>query len=180
LITLFQLLDSCGQWTGSPKPAPSPTPEGAVQEGRCRGLARNQAGRLIILLRGGDVMKKIKQVGIIKEYGKKWTINDCEHNKFRDIPTYRGKRPGVYILYKDKKIVYIGRSKRNVRKRLDDHLKDRVGGKWDACSWFIAKEKYARELEALLFSIPWDYREISEAKGKANFVNARRNYPKKK
>jgi len=118
----------------------------------------------------------VKKIGVVKKYGKKWTRSDCEEINFQNIKRYRGKRPGLYVLYQNKKIVYIGRSTKNIRKRLVDHTKDRLRDKWDSFSWFLTKKELSPDLEALLFSIFWSYKEIEWSWKKANFVKAKR-YP---
>ena len=44
---------------------------------------------------------------------------------------------GIYILYDNNGIVYIGRaSEQTISKRLKDHTEDRLEGRWDRFSWF--------------------------------------------
>lgn len=57
---------------------------------------------------------------------------------------------GVYILYRKKKVHYVGLSK-DLLGRLKSHLKDKHKGKWDQFTVFrIARVRYLKDLETLL------------------------------
>jgi hypothetical protein len=48
-----------------------------------------------------------------------------------------GKQRGIYILYDNHDVVYVGRtSDGSLGKRLFDHNKDRVASRWNSFSWF--------------------------------------------
>lgn len=61
---------------------------------------------------------------------------------------------GIYVLYKGKRVYYIGKTTSSLRGRLSGHLGDRHKGKWDRFSIFQVKRvKYIRDLEVLLLHI---------------------------
>lgn len=81
----------------------------------------------------------MKKEAIIFGYGRRWYRRNCEMNNFQDIPEKMNERKGgVYVLYNKNRIVYIGKSETNLRKRIKNHLSDRLKDKWDFLSWFIA------------------------------------------
>lgn len=65
----------------------------------------------------------------------------------------RGKA-GIYALYKQKKLHYVGLA-RNLDGRLYGHLeRDRLRGKWDNFSVFLVKRgRFLKDLETLVLSI---------------------------
>jgi hypothetical protein len=129
-------------------------------------------------MKGGNAMHN--KSGVVKKYGRRWKRNDYEREDFKKVPKYRGKRAGLYILYKGKKIVYVGRSEKNIRLRLVGHTRDRIKDNWDSFSWFITSGKYAADLEALLFNIFWDVVQIKESINKASFIKAEKCRPVRK
>ena len=63
------------------------------------------------------------------------------------------KKRGIYILYQDKELYYIGKAK-NLLSRLKQHLKDKHKNKWNYFSFaIIISEEYIDELESLLLSL---------------------------
>ena len=114
--------------------------------------------------------------GIVTSYGRRWNKKACQKNSFADIPKIRGKRIGLYVLYKDTKIVYLGKSETNLRRRIKEHTQDRLKQKWNFFSWFITRPKYTADLEALIHRLFWDTSEIGESIARGGFIEARR-YP---
>ncbi|TSC74092.1 MAG: excinuclease ABC subunit C [Parcubacteria group bacterium Gr01-1014_33] len=74
---------------------------------------------------------------------------------FSNALNSRQKGRGIYILYKQGKIYYVGLSKRSLRGRIRRHaLRDRHKGKWDTFSFYqIGKVKYIKDIESLLLRI---------------------------
>jgi len=77
-----------------------------------------------------------------KIYGKQ-----LAHSKRVDF----GKQKGIYILYDQHTVVYVGRSiDRPLGKRLFEHTIDRLGGRWNRFSWFglldVTQEGNLREI----------------------------------
>lgn len=53
------------------------------------------------------------------------------------VPVDFGKQRGIYILYDQHTVVYVGRcTDRPLGTRLYDHTNDRLGGRWNRFSWF--------------------------------------------
>jgi len=67
----------------------------------------------------------------------------------------RKRGQGIYALYNNSRIYYIGLSKRSIRGRLRRHaLKDRHKGKWNTFSFYqIGKTKYIKDIESLILRI---------------------------
>ena len=48
-----------------------------------------------------------------------------------------GEQQGIYLLYDQHRIIYIGRTTdRSLGRRLSEHTRDRLNGRWDRFSWF--------------------------------------------
>jgi hypothetical protein len=61
--------------------------------------------------------------------------------------------PGIYALYKGKRLYYVGLSK-NLNARIKNHLDDRHKGKWDTFQVFtIRKVHYLKDLETLILQV---------------------------
>jgi hypothetical protein len=64
-----------------------------------------------------------------------------------------GRRHGVYSLYKRDRLYYVGLA-RDLRRRLDHHLKDKHANKWDSFSLYLIRNvNYLRELESLIIHV---------------------------
>ncbi len=69
------------------------------------------------------------------------------------IRAYIRGRNGVYALYRRDKLYYVGLAK-NLRGRLNSHLRDRHGESWDRFSVYLTiGESHLREMESLLLRI---------------------------
>lgn len=69
------------------------------------------------------------------------------------IRTYVHRRQGVYALYNDEGLYYVGLAS-NLRARLKAHLKDKHAGRWERFSVYITiNNKHLRELETLLLRV---------------------------
>ncbi|PKL90772.1 MAG: hypothetical protein CVV21_11505 [Candidatus Goldiibacteriota bacterium HGW-Goldbacteria-1] len=75
-------------------------------------------------------------------------------NKYRDIiKNYIQDKPGIYSLYKDNKLVYVGLAS-NMINRLKTHRKDKHAEKWDRFSIYLtATNEHLKELESLLLRV---------------------------
>ena len=63
------------------------------------------------------------------------------------------RRPGVYALYRRKKLYYVGLAG-DLRWRLNQHLKDRHGESWDKFSVYLTiGDFHIKELESLLLRV---------------------------
>ena len=86
----------------------------------------------------------------VEGFSKKIFEND-ENKKI--IIQYIGNKHGVYALYDEKKLYYVGRAI-NLAKRIKDHLKDQHSANWNRFSLYFTKEaKYINSLEALIIAI---------------------------
>ncbi len=78
-----------------------------------------------------------------------------ERRKWEDYKIALGKKnrgQGIYVLYSDNKIYYIGLSKSSLRSRLRKHaIKDRHKGKWNYFSFYqITRTKYIKDIESVV------------------------------
>jgi hypothetical protein len=57
---------------------------------------------------------------------------------------------GLYVLYKDKKLYYVGITDRDLFWRLHQHTRDKHKNKWDSFSVFIINRgKYLKDIESM-------------------------------
>jgi len=79
-----------------------------------------------------------------------------------DLPDWKrrklGKPAGIYVLYKrvggDERILYyVGRTRRDLPKRVGDHLDDHHKHKWDEFTLYGTDKRNAKALETLLIKI---------------------------
>lgn len=69
------------------------------------------------------------------------------------VRTYVRGRHGVYALYRDDRLYYVGLA-RNLRDRLQSHLRDRHRKSWDRFSVYLTiGDSHIRELESLVLKI---------------------------
>ena len=114
----------------------------------------------------------MKKRGVVLAYGPRWIKKEAQIGGFRRIPDLRGQNVGLYVLYKNEEVVYIGKSESNLRRRLREHTKDHLENKWDAFSWFITRKKYVSDLEALLHRAPFRVKCLNRCRAK--FIEAKR------
>ncbi|MDP2887109.1 MAG: GIY-YIG nuclease family protein [Ignavibacteria bacterium] len=74
--------------------------------------------------------------------------------KFQEaIKALASKRHGVYALYKADKLYYVGLAK-NLKSRVQQHLKDQHKGKWNMFSLYLVRHvEHLRELETLVIHV---------------------------
>ena len=69
------------------------------------------------------------------------------------IIQYIGNKPGVYALYDEKELYYVGRAS-DLATRVNNHLKDQHFALWTHFSvYFTKKAQYANDIEAVIISI---------------------------
>lgn len=96
----------------------------------------------------------MRKEAIVFGYGRRWDRRNCKMEKFQSIPEKISERKsGIYVLYNKNRIVYIGKSEKNLKDQIKRHLSDRLKDKCDSFTWFIAKRRYTHDLEALLHKI---------------------------
>jgi len=76
----------------------------------------------------------------IYNYGLNWDYSgEAWGRRGRSEPVWFGLQIGIYALYKNKKLVYVGKSgsgkKPNIASRLANHHRN-MAGKWNRFSWF--------------------------------------------
>ena len=82
------------------------------------------------------------------------------------ITELAGNRPGIYALYKNNALYYVGLARKlRLRGRVKSHLRDRHRGKWNSFSmYFVRSERYLKDLESLAIRIA--YPKGNKARGK--------------
>lgn len=71
----------------------------------------------------------------------------------RQVIQYIGNKPGVYALYDEKELYYVGRAS-DLAKRVDQHLKDQHSALWTHFSVYLTKKmQYVHDIEAVIISI---------------------------
>ena len=82
---------------------------------------------------------------IIKSFGMFWNRDDVDWKSMNLWGTQNGspvkinfkKQIGIYLLHDAREVIYVGQAvKQSIVKRLADHCKDRLNGRWDRFSWF--------------------------------------------
>jgi hypothetical protein len=78
---------------------------------------------------------------------------DAFRQHYELITQLIGNSPGVYALYDDAELYYVGKSS-DLRKRVKQHLRDRHLASWTHFSLYLAaNEKHIHEIESLLIRI---------------------------
>ncbi len=100
---------------------------------------------------GKENTKKTDRGKLVKKWGEGFFINQI-HDK--EIPRHKTKGRGLYALYKNDKLVYVGLTKSSIRGRIKDHLRDDKKGKWNRFSFYQVKRiKYIKDIETLILRI---------------------------
>lgn len=94
-----------------------------------------------------EVQDIVEEMGLINAFGMFWRRSEV-HWSSQNPPLLgaqqSGSEPvdfatqaGVYLLYDGNRVVYVGRvTETRLGKRLRDHTRDRLTGRWDRFSWF--------------------------------------------
>lgn len=90
-------------------------------------------------------IEKENKSKIIKVFGMFWDRNkvnwtdgkmDGQQNSKSDPIDFKDIR-GIYLLYDGREVIYVGQAlDSSIVKRLKDHTRDRLSGRWDRFSWF--------------------------------------------
>ncbi|MGN0008032.1 MAG: HTH domain-containing protein [Alistipes sp.] len=90
-------------------------------------------------------MLSVERDHIIKNYGMFWSRDNVDWKTANLYGCQNGSssnvnfkdQVGVYLLHDAREVVYVGQAvKQPISKRLADHCKDRLNGRWDRFSWF--------------------------------------------
>ncbi len=81
-------------------------------------------------------------------------ISSRAFDDYREVITkFIGRSHGVYALYKDDRLYYVGLAS-NLRGRIKSHLKDRHAQRWDRFSlYLVGNSDHLKELESLVLHI---------------------------
>jgi hypothetical protein len=90
--------------------------------------------------------------GLVSEYLE--GVSRDALSKYADVvKQYTRRREGIYALYKDDRLYYVGLAT-ELRRRLDQHLKDKHSASWNRFSVYLTTgAEHLRELEALAIRI---------------------------
>ena len=96
------------------------------------------------------------------------------HILSKDMKELLGKKPGIYALYNNKKLYYVGMAV-NLHSRLKSHLRAKRSRKWNKISIFvITRTQYLKDVELAVVNISKPPGNIQKSKIPNN------NYLKKK
>jgi hypothetical protein len=87
-----------------------------------------------------------EESGIVQAFGMYWQRDKVDWEVSPSLYGWQnegaekvnfGEQRGVYLLHDGHRVIYVGRSiRRPLGRRLYEHTKDRLGGRWDRFSWF--------------------------------------------
>lgn len=90
-------------------------------------------------------MAAIRRDNIIKSFGMFWNRADVNWKTMdlygtqitgSKLVNFKDQK-GIYLLHDAREVIYVGQAvKQPISKRLSDHCKDRLNGRWDRFSWF--------------------------------------------
>ena len=83
-------------------------------------------------------------------------VFQTQYKQIRELIRQKAKNMhGVYALYdKKRRLYYVGQTKKDVIKRVKQHLNNKHRGKWQYFSIFLTKkEQQAREVESIILSV---------------------------
>ena len=96
--------------------------------------------------------KKSGRGSLIKEVVEHLHFESFEFLEEAINDTMKGK-PGIYALYDNKKLYYVGLSI-NLKERVEEHTKDRHVKKWNKFSIYIIKKtKFLKDVETILLRV---------------------------
>lgn len=87
----------------------------------------------------------IERNNIIKNFGMFWSRSEVNWKAMNLYGTQSIGTPrvnfkdqrGIYLLHDAREVIYVGQAvKQPIVKRLSDHCRDRLNGRWDRFSWF--------------------------------------------
>ena len=94
---------------------------------------------------------------IIKNYREFIEIKNADLSpSTTNIPNSRSKPKGsgIYALYDDHGLYYVGLTNFSLRARIEKHTKNRHKGKWNRFSWYqIPNLKYTKDMESAILRI---------------------------
>ena len=94
-----------------------------------------------------------------KKRKKRYLVNKSKEfvNKedgFKDVPHSRMKGSGIYALYNNYGLYYVGLSNSSLRSRIRAHARGRRKNNWNKYSWYhIPRVSDVKEIETILLKI---------------------------
>ena len=97
-------------------------------------------------------MASSKKTNLVSQFLERVSYKALE--RYREVlKAYTRRRNGVYALYRGDRLYYVGLA-RDLRGRINQHLKDRHRGSWDRFSMYLTiGDHYIRELESLVLRV---------------------------
>ncbi len=98
--------------------------------------------------------KKIGQKGTHLVLGQLERISSTAFDRHRNaITDLVGGKNGIYALYRNNQLYYVGLAT-DLRRRVNQHLKDRHAGRWNFFSLYLVRsERHLKDLESLIMRI---------------------------
>ena len=94
---------------------------------------------------------------IIKNYREFLELKNTDFSPLTTNIPHSKSRPkgsGIYALYDDYGLYYVGLTNYSLRGRIERHTKNRHKGKWKRFSWYqIPNLKYTKDMEAAILRI---------------------------
>jgi hypothetical protein len=92
----------------------------------------------------GRAVKNVGKDYIVKNFGMFWSREKVDWKSGNMWGTLQNGTPinfknqvGIYLLHDAREVIYVGQAvQQPIAKRLADHCKDRLNGRWDRFSWF--------------------------------------------
>ena len=97
-------------------------------------------------------MARPKKTFLVSQYLERVSYKALE--RYQDLlQDFTRRRNGVYALYRGDRLYYVGLA-RDLRSRVNQHLKNRHRGAWDRFSMYLTiGDDHIRELESLVLRI---------------------------
>lgn len=100
--------------------------------------------------------KKSNKGRIIKDFVEFISYDWKDNSVFSDIPgsSSHPKGRGIYALYDNHGLYYVGLTNRSLKSRIKKHTRDRHRKKWNRFSWYqIPNLKYSKDVETAILRI---------------------------
>jgi predicted GIY-YIG superfamily endonuclease len=109
---------------------------------------------------------------LVKGYIPPISRSFLEFETFRkDMHEMLKKNSGVYVLYKDDDLYYVGITSRDLFWRLYHHTKDKHKNRWNKFSVFIIKRgRYLKDIESMIHRISETQANLAKGKFKGHYA----------
>ena len=102
--------------------------------------------------RKGRKTSKPRRGALVTAFAEGLSATVLEKYK-KEFKAVVGRKSGIYILTKGKKIYYVGLAS-NLTSRLATHLRDRHDSKWNRFSFYsIGRKKFIKDVETILIRV---------------------------